>query len=57
MPKRAVHVAAKVPPDLAREFRARAQVEDRTVSSLLRVAMRRCLSETGGHAAVEKRDG
>jgi hypothetical protein len=40
-----VHVAAKVPPQLADDFRAQAQAEDRTVSSLLRVAMRRCLNE------------
>jgi hypothetical protein len=47
MPRDVVHVAAKVPPDLADDFRAKAKAEDRTVSSLLRVAMRRCLNERG----------
>lgn len=65
MPQNAVHVAAKVPPDLADDFRAQAEAEDRTVSSLLRVAMRRCLNEKrlrpGGpepqNTAGQSRDG
>jgi len=45
VPQSVVHIAAKVDPGLARAFRARARAEDRTTSSLLRVAMRRCLDE------------
>jgi hypothetical protein len=50
----AVHIAAKVPPDLADAFRARAAAEDRTTSSLLRVAMRRVLDRVGAGAYVPR---
>ena len=40
-----VHVAARVPTDLAAEFERMALSEDRTVSQALRQAMRRYLAE------------